>query len=207
MAQLDVQPKKSNPWWLWLLAGIILLVLLLYFLRDRDDNAAPAIDTDTTAVSSVVTEGDDNWGMIDMDAAEANYDEVDNTNVSVRGNDNYAIYAVNETILFDPDKSNIRPEAEASLKQIASSAEKRFNGGEIRIYGFTDASGSPGYNKQLAEERAEAVKDWLVSNGNVGADKISVNAVGEARPAESNDTEAGRQENRRVEIVVRRNQN
>ena len=122
MAQLDVQPKKSNPWWLWLLAGLILLVLIFYFLRDRNDTASTVDDKDTTALSSV-TEGDDNWGMIDMDAPETNYEEVDNTDVSVRGNDNYAIYAVNETILFDSDKSEIRSAAEASLRQIAASVE------------------------------------------------------------------------------------
>ena len=204
MAQLDVQPKKTNPWWLWVLAGIILLVLIFYFMRDRDNTASTISDNDTTAVSSVVTDGDDNWGMIDMNAPEANYDEVDNTDVSVRGNDDYAIYSINETILFDSDKSDIRTQAEASLKQIAASAEKRFSGGEVRVYGYTDAVGSTASNKQLAEERAEAVKNWLVTNANISADRISINAIGEAKPAESNATEAGRQENRRVEIVVRK---
>jgi len=207
MAQLDVQPKKSSPTWIWVLAGIILLVIIFYFLRDGGETASTANNDDTTAVSAVVTEGADNWGMVDMNAPEARYEEVDDTAVSVRGNDDYAIYAVNETILFDSDQSAIRPQAEAGLKQIAASAEKRFSGGHIRIYGYTDARGSTGANKELATERANAVKNWLVNNGNISADRISVNAPGEARPVGSNATEEGRQENRRVEIVVKRTEN
>ena len=53
-----------------------------------------------------------------------------------------------------------------------------------------------------SKQRADAVKGWLQSNG-IDAGRISVNAIGEARPVASNSTEAGRQQNRRVEIVAR----
>ena len=72
----------------------------------------------------------------------------------------------------------------------------------MRVYGFTDAQGSAGYNKELAQQRADAVKSWLSSNG-IDAGRISVNAIGEGQPVATNNTEAGRQQNRRVEIVAR----
>jgi outer membrane protein OmpA-like peptidoglycan-associated protein len=72
------------------------------------------------------------------------------------------------------------------------------------VYGFTDAQGSAGYNKDLAQQRADAVKAWMSSNG-FDAGRISVNAIGEGQPVATNNTEAGREQNRRVEIVARGN--
>ncbi len=97
----------------------------------------------------------------------------------------------------------MRNQAEQDLKQITASIGKRYNGGNIRVYGYTDAVGSAGYNKELAEQRAEAVRGWLVKNGNVAEDRVTLHPVGEARPVASNATEEGRQQNRRVEIVAR----
>jgi outer membrane protein OmpA-like peptidoglycan-associated protein len=69
--------------------------------------------------------------------------------------------------------------------------------------GFADSRGDKSYNKELSAQRAEAVKNYLVKNGNIEAARISVEPMGEAAPVASNATAAGRQENRRVEIAVR----
>jgi hypothetical protein len=61
---------------------------------------------------------------------------------------------------------------------------------------------SAGSNKELAEQRAEAVRAWLAKNGNMSEGNISVHPVGESQPTASNATEQGRQKNRRVEIVA-----
>ena len=58
------------------------------------------------------------------------------------------------------------------------------------------------YNRELSEKRAEAVKAYLISQGNSEAARVSVEPMGEAKPAATNATAAGRQENRRVEIAV-----
>jgi outer membrane protein OmpA-like peptidoglycan-associated protein len=145
----------------------------------------------------------DDWNDVDFNAPAVTYDEVSDKNINVRGNNNYGIYGVGENILFDEGKSTLRSGAEANLRQIVGSIDKRYSGSNVRVYGYTDAVGSAGYNKELAEQRAEAVRNWLVQNGNVAENRISVHPVGEGQPVASNSTEQGRQQNRRVEIVAR----
>jgi outer membrane protein OmpA-like peptidoglycan-associated protein len=71
----------------------------------------------------------------------------------------------------------------------------------IRISGHTDSTGSADYNQKLSERRAEAVKSALVGKG-VNAARITTIGYGEAKPIASNATEAGRQQNRRVEVRI-----
>ncbi|WP_241739243.1 OmpA family protein [Pontibacter beigongshangensis] len=165
------------------------------------DTADPVTTTDTTS-SRMGTTSD--WDAVNFNAPGATYPEITDSDIDVRGNEDYAIYSLDETILFDTDQSQLRSGAETKLEQVATSVTQRFSGGDIRIYGHTDKQGSAGYNKELAEQRAEAVKNWLTENGDVAASRISVHPVGESDPVASNETAAGRQQNRRVEIVARR---
>jgi outer membrane protein OmpA-like peptidoglycan-associated protein len=78
----------------------------------------------------------------------------------------------------------------------------------VTVEGFTDAKGSKSFNMQLSQERATAVKDWVVRNGNVPAGNITARGFGEQNPVAPNtnpdgsDNPAGRALNRRVSIVV-----
>jgi outer membrane protein OmpA-like peptidoglycan-associated protein len=205
MAELNVQPKKRSSIlpWLLLLAGIIALVWFLTRNKDNDANNVAATTTETTtgnSTSNNTAEAD--WSSVDFNSPSVTYDEVTDKNINVRGNNTYGIYGLGENVLFDENAATIRSDAAANLKQIVGSIDKRFNGGGVRVYGFTDAQGSAGYNKDLAQQRADAVKAWLQSNG-IDASRISVAAIGEAQPAATNATEAGREQNRRVEIVAR----
>jgi outer membrane protein OmpA-like peptidoglycan-associated protein len=209
MAELHVEPKKKSSILPWILLGLGLIALIWFLTRNKSDdttvadtaasttNTAPATNTST---SSNAARAD--WSGVDFNAPKLNYDEIANRDINVRGNEQYAIYGIGENILFDEGKATIRTDAEANLKQIVGSIGKRYGGGEVRVYGFTDAQGSASANKELAQQRAEAVKTWLQTNG-IGSDKISVNAVGESQPVATNSTEQGRQQNRRVEIVAR----
>lgn len=206
MAELHVEPKKKSSILPWILLAFGIAALIWYLARNKDENKA----ADTAAVTSTETVQSQSstehtaadWGNVDMNAPAVNYEEITDKDISVRGNDNYGIYGVGENILFDEDKATIRSDAAANLRQVAGSIEKRYNGGDIRVYGFTDSQGSAGYNKELAQQRADAVKAWLQTNG-IEASHISVNAIGESQPVASNSTEARRQQNRRVEIVAR----
>jgi outer membrane protein OmpA-like peptidoglycan-associated protein len=71
----------------------------------------------------------------------------------------------------------------------------------IEIRGHTDNVGEPGENQMLSESRARAVYDWLVEKG-VASGRLSSRGFGEKMPIASNDTEQGRQDNRRVEFVL-----
>ena len=218
MAELNVQPKKKSSFLPWLIGAIILIALLFFLLRGCNNNnndqngtttdttasAAPADTTANATVGTTTPQNAGDWSNIDQNAPAASYEEITDKNISVRGNDNYGIYSLGEDILFDEGKSTIRKSAEPNLKQIAASINKRFNGGEVRVYGFTDSIGSAGSNKELAEQRAASVRSWLVANSGVDSSRISLNPIGEGRPVASNDTEQGRQQNRRVEIIARK---
>jgi outer membrane protein OmpA-like peptidoglycan-associated protein len=128
---------------------------------------------------------------------------VTSKDVTVRGNDQYSVYSVDEKLFFDTEKSELKPTAKTTLEQITGSIGKRFANKQVRIMGFTDARGDKNYNRELSEKRAQAVKTWLVQNGKIDASRVDVEPMGETAPAASNATAAGRQQNRRVEIVVR----
>lgn len=215
MAELNVQPKKKSSILPWLIAAIVVIGLLFFLLRGCNNNdqngngvdttAAASTSTDTTAAVRTTTPANaGDWSNIDQNAPAASYQEITDKNIDVRGNDNYGIYSLGEDILFDNDKSTIRKSAEPNLKQIAASISQRFNGGDVRVYGFTDSVGSAGYNKDLAEQRAAAVRSWLATNAGIDSSRISLNPIGEGRPVASNNTAQGRQQNRRVEIIARK---
>ena len=143
------------------------------------------------------------WDVAKAKLADVKFKEITLPGVRVRGNSTYNIYSVDEKVLFDSDKSDIKSGAAESLKQIASSIGQRYGASQVRVMGFADSRGDKGYNKELGEKRAEAVKNYLVTSGSIAADHVSVEPMGEAMPVASNVTAAGRQENRRVEIVVR----
>jgi outer membrane protein OmpA-like peptidoglycan-associated protein len=103
-------------------------------------------------------------------------------------------------VLFDFDKASLKPGSSRSLASVARFLTENPNR-MITIEGYTDNRGSDAYNRDLSQKRADAVRDFLVQNG-ISADRISARGLGEDYPVASNDTEAGRQQNRRVQIII-----
>lgn len=103
--------------------------------------------------------------------------------------------------LFAFDRTDIKPEARKQLSEIVGKLKVQQSIEEIVISGHTDADGSETYNQELSKKRAEAVKQFLVDEG-VVSKRLVLQALGEALPVASNDTEEGRAKNRRVEISV-----
>ena len=203
MADLDVQPKKKSSILPWILLALGIIALLIFLIRGCGDDNADTQATTTDTITSNTGGAANTWDGVDFNAPPVQYEEITDTNINVRGTGDYAIYGLGENILFDEDKSTIRSGAEQNLQQIAASLTKRYPNAEVRVYGHTDAQGSPGYNKELAEQRAETVRAWLVKNGNISEANLSLHPVGESQPVASNATEGGRQQNRRVEIVAK----
>jgi outer membrane protein OmpA-like peptidoglycan-associated protein len=106
-------------------------------------------------------------------------------------------------VLFDFDKAAIRPDAAAALAQLAT-VIRGYPAGRAEIQGHTDAKGNAAYNQRLSQRRAEAVKHWLVAREKIAADHLATRGFGKNRPVADNDTEAGRQKNRRVEVVIQK---
>ena len=112
---------------------------------------------------------------------------------------NSLLITLDSGILFDVDKYDVRPEAEralASLTTVLKEADVK----AFEIDGHTDSDASDEYNQALSEKRANAVKDFLASQGLTS--EITIIGYGESRPVASNDTPEGKQKNRRVEILI-----
>jgi outer membrane protein OmpA-like peptidoglycan-associated protein len=103
-------------------------------------------------------------------------------------------------MLYDYDSSNLRPEAQSNLRSLAASLGK-YPGSDILIVGHTDGTGSSGYNQGLSERRAQSAANYLTSQG-VSNGRVSTVGRGESEPAASNDTDDGRQQNRRVAVAI-----
>lgn len=106
-------------------------------------------------------------------------------------------------IFFDFDKATLRPESFTELNMLVELL-KTNNLLEIEIGGHTDNMGSEDYNVKLSHERANAVRKYLVSEW-ISENRVSAKGYGKSKPEVSNETEEGRQINRRVEFVILKN--
>ena len=107
-------------------------------------------------------------------------------------------------VRFDFNKSTLTAQAKTNLDQLVT-VFKEYPDTNIVIYGFTDNKGSVEYNLKLSQERANSVKNYLVAKGLV-ASRFTTTGMGIADPIESNDTDAGRSKNRRVEFAITANE-
>jgi outer membrane protein OmpA-like peptidoglycan-associated protein len=111
-------------------------------------------------------------------------------------------------VLFDFGKADILPVAAATLRQAAAKIKNAKPRGAILVAGYTDSKGTPALNQQLSQRRAEAVETWLIQNASMSVSSMTPKGYGAAQPvapnqkADGQDNPAGRQLNRRVEIVI-----
>lgn len=113
--------------------------------------------------------------------------------------ENYEL-GLSDRVLFEVDKSDVSSEAAERISKLAM-VLKSVDIDGAGIEGHTDSTGAPDYNQQLSERRAAAVKAEFVKAGMPAANVRAV-GKGETQPVASNDTDEGRQQNRRVVIVV-----
>jgi len=102
---------------------------------------------------------------------------------------------------FDFDKSTIKKGYYQDIDNLAG-VMKQYPDLNVVIEGHTDSMGTAAYNKKLSQRRAESVKKYMVEKGGIDANRIKAIGFGEEKPIASNDTDEGRQQNRRVEAAV-----
>lgn len=103
-------------------------------------------------------------------------------------------------VLFDLNRADLKSSGEETVEQLAEFMSE-YENRRVRVEGYTDSTGEASYNRDLSKRRAEAVRNELISMG-ISRDRIETRGFGEEYPKASNDTSAGRQQNRRVEIVI-----
>jgi OOP family OmpA-OmpF porin len=105
-----------------------------------------------------------------------------------------------DDVLFDFDKSNIKPEAAKILDRLVSFMKEN-TARTVTLSGHTDSVGTEAYNQKLSERRVASVRDYVVKQG-IDGKRISGQGFGESKPIADNKTKEGRSKNRRVEIKV-----
>lgn len=117
----------------------------------------------------------------------------------VRDGDNIEL-VMPGNITFDTDQASIKSSFTGVLESVALVVEE-FDQTRIRIDGHTDSTGSDSYNQMLSERRASSVRDFLLDQG-IAPSRTRATGYGERNPVASNDTAAGREQNRRVELTL-----
>ena len=114
-------------------------------------------------------------------------------------NENLKI-TMNSEVSFDYNSAELQPAFRRTLDKVANILN-RYTRSTVKITGHTDSRGSAEYNQRLSEQRAKAVA-WYLADAGVDSRRVLTEGRGEAQPRASNDTEAGRQLNRRVEMLI-----
>ena len=136
----------------------------------------------------------------DFEAALAEEQRRNDLEIQRLKDDSLKIDVSNE-VSFDFDSANLKPAFLPTLDKVADLLQ-RYDRTVVHVIGHTDSTGSDAYNQQLSERRAHSVADYLSSRG-VSRQRLQTEGRGEREPRATNATEAGRQLNRRVEIIIK----
>lgn len=122
--------------------------------------------------------------------------------LQVRESDTEIQVQLGSEVLFDTGKFDLKPDATSTLEALAALLAQR-SASSVVIEGHTDSAGSRQSNQLLSENRASAVRQWLVAHG-IPASRITTKGFGSTAPVATNETAEGRQKNRRVEVRVQK---
>lgn len=136
---------------------------------------------------------------LDKQAAELRT-QLANDDITIVNTGDRLIVSLPDDITFDTDSSAVRPGLRSDLTVVADNL-LRYPDSTVQIIGHTDSDGEAAYNTTLSQSRAHSVADVLQSGG-VTYDRLQTSGRGEDQPVASNLTDAGKAQNRRVEIVV-----
>jgi outer membrane protein OmpA-like peptidoglycan-associated protein len=103
-------------------------------------------------------------------------------------------------ILFAVNQSTLQPAGQTNLRDLVASL-REYEGTEVLVVGHTDSTGTDAYNQTLSERRADSARTYLLGAG-LESGRVRAVGRGESEPIASNDTDAGRQDNRRVEVAI-----
>lgn len=123
------------------------------------------------------------------------------TNITISVEENEIVIDVPSHLLFDFDESQLKSDVIETLDQLSEDLNT-YDGANVWINGHTDSQGNKDYNQKLSEDRAREVQSYLKKKVNAEKIHLETKGYGQTKPVASNETEEGREKNRRVEIVV-----
>lgn len=179
-------------------------------LIDQEQFAQTATAPQKGAYKSIIPEGQKSGIFAKSDDYMAKAETVDASSLdsfeTVERNIRMIPLEVGQTIrldniFFEFNKSTLKPSSYPELNRVADIMNENPQM-TIKVAGHTDSLGSKDYNKKLSKDRAKAVKNYLVSEKDISADRIEAKGFGESKPVATNETEKGRQKNRRVNFTI-----
>ncbi len=160
---------------------------------------AARADADQSRLAAQLAKQNENQALTDKAAMRAQLSEQLNKVLQTRDSARGLIVSMSD-VLFDTGRFSLKPGAREKLAKVAGILIA-YPTLDIEVGGYTDNVGGDEMNQRLSENRAGAVRDYLVEQG-VATVSVNAKGFGNASPVASNDNSAGRQENRRVELVV-----
>jgi outer membrane protein OmpA-like peptidoglycan-associated protein len=156
----------------------------------QDEDGCPDRDNDTDGLPDVTDRCPNEAGPQANEGCPRVYEDVEVTGTHIR---------IRQTVYFRTNRAIIQPRSYAILDTVAQ-VLRDYPTIKLEVQGHTDDRGRDSYNLRLSQERADAVRDYLVQAG-IDAARLTSRGYGETRPIESNRTRAGRSSNRRVEFL------
>lgn len=162
--------------------------------KGKEERDTALIDSGTTAVATTESNS-----YMDKQEAELRK-QLEPRGVKVERAGDQIILSVPSSAAFDPNKDQVKRSAQPLVGQVAL-VLKRYDRTTVDVYGHTDSGGDEKGNLDLTQRRALSVAKYLAAQG-IDSKRLSVTGFGGSRPVGSNETEEGRQQNRRIEIQV-----
>lgn len=186
-----LRTEESSRKWMYWLVPLALLVLGLLLFRGRTSNVANNV---AGTLSNITLPG---GTKLSVPEGSINYKLAQFLGDSSAQVPHTFVF---DHLNFESGTTQLTPESVATVNNL-SSVLKAYPNAQVQLSGYTDNTGNPEANQALSLQRANAVRDSLVSSG-VGAERISTTGYGQDRPIAPNDTEQGKAQNRRIELTV-----
>lgn len=167
----------------------------------RSEAASARAEADSQRRAAELAQSDADMARMETSEAQKMSDELRQQlgELNARQTDRGLVVTLGD-VLFSTDSVDLKGGPAGDLNKLAAFL-KRYPERTVLIEGHTDNTGSDDYNQQLSQRRAESVKNFLVAQG-IGSERVRREGKGESAPVSSNDSATGRQQNRRVEVII-----
>jgi OmpA-OmpF porin, OOP family len=173
----------------------------LAYLAEQRAEVAQAIAAERVALAEIEDLGGERDALL-LDARDRHIQvlETELAELQAERTERGLVVTLSDDLLFDVDQAELKPGGQQQLARIADFLRNHPDRSVV-VEGHTDSTASESYNLALSQRRANAVEDFLITQG-IEPTRIGARGYGEQLPVASNETTAGRQQNRRVEVVV-----